>query len=252
MGLIPIAAAKRDGPPNAEKISSKLRIDTHDTYRIGFAYTHCIGCFAILLWMNEPHDRLREARKKASYVRAIDAARAFGWDPVTYRAHERGVEKGGRGLRPDVAARYAKAFRVPAEWLLFGKRPPNGAPPTVRAVPLIGYVLDGTIHFSRGGLGEVHAPEGSNEQTVAVEIRDDSLGSFFDHWLVFYDDVHQPITPDLVGKICVLGLEDGRVLIKKVMRSRTKGIFHLLSQTEDPILDVALEWAAAVKSMAPR
>jgi hypothetical protein len=87
---------------------------------------------------------------------------------------------------------------------------------------------------------------------VAVEIRGDSLGSFFNRWLVFYDDVRRPVTPDLIGELCIVGLEDGRILIKQVQRSRTEGLFNLLSSTEKPIFDVAIEWAARVNSIARR
>lgn len=201
----------------------------------------------------EPFERLRKARVEAGYQSAADAARAFGWNEATYRSHENGV----RGLLRSPAERYSKAFRKPVEWLLLGKNPaearePEGAPDTV---PLVGYVAAGAeAHFfgDQGELDRAPAQEGSGPDTVAVEIRGDSLGSFFDRWLVYYDDIRRPVTSDLVGRLCVVGIEDGRIVIKKIQRSRTKGLFHLLSQTEPPILDVALEWAARVKNMVPR
>jgi hypothetical protein len=89
-------------------------------------------------------------------------------------------------------------------------------------------------------------------ETVAVEIRGESLGALFDRWLVYYDQVERPVTPELIGKLCVVGLADGRVLIKKIQRSKAKGLFHLISNTEAPLTDVAIEWAARVTSMQPR
>ena len=88
--------------------------------------------------------------------------------------------------------------------------------------------------------------------TVAVEIRGDSLGAFFNRWLVFYDDVRRPVTPDLIGELCIVGLEDGRILIKQIQRSKTEGLFNLISSTEKPIADVAIEWAARVNSIGRR
>jgi hypothetical protein len=122
-----------------------------------------------------------------------------------------------------------------------------------RMVPLVGYVAAGAeAHFvAAGELGEVEAPDDATGTTVAVEIRGESLGALFDHWLIFYDQVRRPVTADLIGRLCVVGLADGRVLVKKIQRSRTKGLFHLVSNTEGPILDVAIEWAARVKHMAP-
>jgi hypothetical protein len=89
---------------------------------------------------------------------------------------------------------------------------------------------------------------------VAVEIRGESLGPLFERWLVHYDEIRSPITPDLLGQLCVVGLPNDKVLVKKVRnsKSKTKGLYDLLSNNEDPMLDVAVEWAAKVKSMVPR
>lgn len=201
----------------------------------------------------EPCDRLQEARRKAGYETAVDAARAYGWGESTYISHENGT----RGIKPRVADTYAKAFKVTPEWLLYGKTKKTSQTMEARpTVPLVGYVGAGAAaHFfsDQGPLGEVPAPDGASDSTVAVEIRGDSLGALFDRWLVFYDDVHRPVTSDQVGKLCVVGLQDGRILIKKIQRSRTRqGLFHLLSNTETPIFDVEIEWAAKVLNMVPQ
>lgn len=204
--------------------------------------------------MMEPFERLQDARRKAGYPQAIDAARAFGWGESTYISHENGT----RGIRKDVAEKYGKAFRVSPAWILYGNIAKKGlsALPAKKQVQLVGYVAAGAAaHFfdDQGDLGEVDAPDGASDNTVAVEIRGDSLGALFDRWLVFYDDVHRPVTGDQLGKLCVVGLRDGRVLIKKIQRSRARsGLFHLLSNTEAPILDVEIEWAAKVLNMVPQ
>lgn len=206
--------------------------------------------------MNEPHERLQKARAEAGYAEATAAAAAMGVTPSTYMGHENGHRGFGRSAR-----RYAEFFHVSLEWLLTGKgaarrakTPTNDRPqPTV---PLVGYVGAGaaTTFFPQdnGHLDDVPAPDGSSDATVAVEIRGNSLGSFFDRWIVYYDDVRRPVTSDLINKLCVVGLDDGRILIKKIQRGKTRGYHHLLSQTEDPIFDVVIEWAARVKSMVPR
>jgi hypothetical protein len=206
-------------------------------------------------FMSEMHERLTGARKAAGYQTARAAAAALGVKEPTYIGHENGQ----RGFRRDSADRYARKFDISLEWLLTGKGPkerrqPRAEPGASRHVNLVGYVGAGaeTHFFSDGPLDEVPAPAGSTDSTVAVEIRGDSLGTFFDRWLVFYDDVHRPVTTELINKLCVVGLEDGRILIKKIARSKARGLFHLLSQTEEPILDVQIEWAAKVKIMVPR
>lgn len=78
----------------------------------------------------EPHHRLKVAREHAGYRTAASAARAFGWQVHTYKTHE----SGNRGMKPEIAAAYGRAFRVDAAWLLFGKNPPAWA--TQNAPPL--------------------------------------------------------------------------------------------------------------------
>lgn len=127
----------------------------------------------------------------------------------------------------------------------------NNVPSSVR---LVGYVGAGAAaHFyEEADLGWVPAPDDATSDTVAMEIRGESLGALFEHWLVYYDDVRSPITPDLIGRLCVVGLIDDRVLVKKIQRAKTPGLYHLLSNTEGPILDAEVVWAARVKSMVPR
>lgn len=202
----------------------------------------------------EPKDRLRDARAKAGYEDAVDAARAYGWTESTYIHHENGT----RGLKPDVARKYAKAFKVKPEWLLYGdpsmKR--GAIEPKPKTVDIVGYVGAGAEAYffgDQGPVGEAPAPEGATDETVAVEIRGESLGALFDRWLVFYNDVHRPVTAEQINHLCVVGLPDGRILIKKLQKSRAKnGLFHLLSNTEAPILDAEVEWAAKVINMVPR
>lgn len=203
-------------------------------------------------------DRLRIAREK-KFKSARAAGRAMGIPVSTYGAHERAESPGGRDYGPDEAKRYARRFGVTPEWLLTGREPfPTGdsdAPPQPK-IPVVGYVGAGAethlYEVAQGQLDEVDPPRGSNEATVAVEIRGDSLGSFWNRWLVFYDDVRREVTPDLIGELCVVGLQDGRVLIKQIQRGRAEGLFNLISATEKPIADVSVEWAARVNSIARR
>jgi hypothetical protein len=77
--------------------------------------------------MTDRNERLQQARRAAGFENPTDAARAFGWNPVTYRAHE----SSGRGITRQVD-RYAKAFGVTPEWLLYGRGkgdPVNGIEP---------------------------------------------------------------------------------------------------------------------------
>lgn len=171
-----------------------------------------------------------------------DAAAEFGMSKSGYVK----IEDGDRKLNDRYIAKAAEVYGV-SEADVVAER---------STVPLVGYVGAGAeAHFygnGDGDLDEAPAIENSSKDTVAVEIRGDSLGSFFDHWLVYYDDRRSPVTNDLVGHLCVVGLPDDRVLIKKIKRASTRGLYHLYGQFGDPILDVQIEWAARVKNMVPK
>ena len=196
-------------------------------------------------------DRLRHARIAAGFSSGAEGAARAGVNYYTYAQHENGT----RDFPAKKAELYARAFNVDVSWLLYGKGTARREPKKGE-VPVVGYVGAGAAmnlySDGQGPFDYVAAPSGSSAETVAAEIRGDSLGTFFNQWLVFYDDVHSPVSDNLIGELCVCGLPDGRVLIKKIQRSKDEGYFHLLSQTEDPILDVPLDWAARVKHMRPR
>jgi hypothetical protein len=206
--------------------------------------------------------RLRRARTEAGFVRGADAVERFGWNRNTFKSNENGAAP----FSFDQAKTYARAFGVGAEWLYDGTGPMKPAKgskgaaaepaPRPRSVPVVGFVSAGSVAQlfaeGQGPLGQVAGPEDATAETVAVEIRGESLGAFFKEWLVFYDDVRSPVTPDLHGKLCVVGLKDGRIMIKQLKPAKSPALFHLLSQTEAPLLDQEVAWAAAVKVMRPR
>lgn len=120
-------------------------------------------------------------------------------------------------------------------------------------VPIRGYVGAGaSAHFlpQEVDLGWVTAPPGATEHTVALEIRGTSMGPLLDRWLVFVDDIREPVAPGLIGQTCLVGLADGRLLVKK-LKTAADGMFDLLSNTEgdEPIRAVSVKWATPVKSM---
>lgn len=125
-----------------------------------------------------------------------------------------------------------------------------------KTVKLRGYVGAGSeAHFyalADEDFEPVDAPEGATDQTIAVEIKGKSWGPQMDGWLVFYNDIRSPITEDMFGKACVVGLADDRILLKTIKRERD-GSFTLLSNSnEPPIENVEIEWAAKVINMRPR
>lgn len=91
----------------------------------------------------QPHERLKEAREKAGFETAADAAAAMGIASATYSQHENGL----RGFKAR-AADYAARFGTTPEWLLYGRGKTASAMPVPvnRTVPVIGSVQAGVFN----------------------------------------------------------------------------------------------------------
>lgn len=193
-------------------------------------------------------DRISAARKAAG-VSQGKLGELVGASQTTLSSWERGRTE---PTREDVQ-RIAAALGVPVASLEVGDQTYDRVR---RTVPLVGYVGAGAVaHYyasGDGALDQVEAPEDATEKTVAAEIRGESMGPLLERWLVFWDEVRNPVTADLLGHICVVGLPDDRILVKQLKQASAPGRFHLISNNEAPMLDVEVMWAAKVKGMRPR
>ena len=72
--------------------------------------------------MVDAAERLRIARLRAGFTTGKEAAEAMGFPVSTYLAHE----NGSRGYPAGKAATYARKFKVPEVWLLYGTGPGPG------------------------------------------------------------------------------------------------------------------------------
>jgi transcriptional regulator with XRE-family HTH domain len=191
--------------------------------------------------------RIKKAREAAGWSQGR-IAKAVGKEQTTVSSWERGRTE---PTREDVM-RIADALCIPAATLELDELRPELTRPKVR---LVGYVGAGAeAHFASADdpAEEVDAPEGSTVNTVAAEIRGASLGKAFDRWLVFYDDVRSPVTPDLHNQLCVVGTGD-QVLVKILRPAGAPDRFHLISNAdEEPLFDREVLWAAKVKNLKPR
>lgn len=84
--------------------------------------------------MTTQSQRLKDARIKAGYDTASDAARALGVSVSTYSAHENGQN----GLKLKFARKYAQKFKVSQSWLLTGEEQP--LPDSQRQIGLVAVV----------------------------------------------------------------------------------------------------------------
>lgn len=222
---------------------------------------------AILRRIDKRMAALTKAGKKIS-DRSLSLEATGSTD--TLRSIRRGVKDGKRrGISTDTVAKFAGPLHTSSDWL-FSETGPESVEgghidsaeilqdkEPARKVPIKGYVGAGSLaHYyaiSQEDFEEVPAPAGSSDRTVAVQIRGKSLGPLMDTWLVFYEDVRSPVTDDLYGKLCVVGLSDDRILIKQIKRERDGSITLVSNLPSEPeIKDADIEWAAEVTSMRPR
>jgi hypothetical protein len=117
----------------------------------------------------------------------------------------------------------------------------------------VGYIgRNAESHYydvDRRFLETVELPVEQSESTVAVEIRGRSFGRMFDHWLIFYDDIRAPVNQELIGKLCIVGLNTGRVVFKSLQQSKLEGRFDLFSENAPPEQAVQVKWAAKIKKI---
>ena len=219
---------------------------------------------------------LRRIDKRISALRQDGAAltdRALSLKATksadTLRGIRRNIASGSqRGISTETLAKFAPELKTTIEWLLNESGPETlddhidsaailrDPPPASRQIRIVGYVGAGSVaHYyalSDEDFEEVPPPSGATEQTVAVEIKGKSFGPLMDGWLVFYNDVRSPITEDMLGEICVVGLSDDRILIKQITRERDGSITLLSNSNEKPIPNAQIEWAAKVTDMRRR
>lgn len=212
-----------------------------------------------------------EKRLKAVNLSASKASTAAGLSSSAIYNLQRGAKGkiNTKGVNAGTIAKLAPVLRTTPAWLMSAEGPEvasadhldsdsvlEDGPPDGRRVRVVGYVGAGSeAHYyaiAQGDYEEVEAPAGCTDRTVAVEIKGKSFGPLLDSWLVFYDDVRSPISEDMLGEVCVVGLADDRILIKQIRRERD-GSFTLISNSADePIRNVEIEWAAKVRDMRPR
>lgn len=198
----------------------------------------------------EPGDRLRAKRREAGL-----SARQLSERVGISESAVRNQENGTNGIKADLADVYARVLRTTPEWLLFGRDEAHDGP-TSETVPVVGYVSAGAalalFDEGQGPFDYVPPPRDAKPTTVAARVQGTSLGPLFDEAIIFYDNVQREVTPDLHGRLCVAGLDDGRVVVKQLMPG-DGGRYHLLSNSaEPPIFNAHVVWAARVTDVRPR
>lgn len=125
-------------------------------------------------------------------------------------------------------------------------------------IPIVGYVGAGAAVYSYDdmahgdGIGTVDRPEFVKGRAVAVEVKGDSLiPTAEDGWRLIYTGEQTVIEHEVLNRLCVVKLVDGRSLVKKVLRGSKPQRYHLMSTNAPMIEDAEIEWAAPVKAIIP-
>lgn len=189
-------------------------------------------------------DRLKRAREEAGLSQTALARRA-GVSQQAIGEIERGAVRSSKSIY-----KIAAALNVSPSVL------DPDIPVTiegVRLVQIVGYVGAGaevlTIddHEKGGGLEEVPAPPGATSASiVALRVRGTSMLPVYKNGdTIFYDKKEDSDFSSLIGRDCIVHLEDGRTFLKELRRSN--GDLYLYSHNADPIINPQIVWAARVR-----
>lgn len=196
--------------------------------------------------------RLQHARRQAGFATARKAAEAIGAKYDTYAQHENGI----RGFPADRADIYARAFNVDVSWLLFGDDAIQNRPPQGMA-PIIGFVganPDGSVLFATGqDSGDlVPLPPGAKDDARALEVRGHSMPGLAENGaLIYFEEQHTIPTPDMLGHPVVVEIDTGEVLVKRLLRGKSRGRYDLESIAGPTRQDVRIRWVARISAIIP-
>lgn len=187
-------------------------------------------------------NRLREARLSRGFRSAAEAARQFQWNITSYQQAENGTRPPTR----DKITEYARNFRVSVSWLLTGSGTPEDT--DIKTVPFFGHIDQASGYLVRSDPAakeEVIAPPGASEFTVAIRARGGGrvvcAGA-----LLYFENRRRPATEELLGKLCVVAIDDSKVVIRRVEPGSQPGLFNLFTFVDPLIADCQPLWAAEI------
>lgn len=125
-------------------------------------------------------------------------------------------------------------------------------------IPVVGFVGAGATVYAWDDLEQgdghdfVERPPFVKGQAVAVEVRGDSLIPVAeDGWRLVYVGDQTVIEDEVLNRLCVVALTDGRILVKRLARGSKPQRYHLISTNAPMIEDAEIMWAARVRAIIP-
>lgn len=161
---------------------------------------------------------------------------------------EKGAVPGGTNL-----SRIAEVGKTTVEKLLdIDAAAPEGD------IPVVGYAGAGAEvspfdDYAHGeGFNHIERPPFITGKAVAVEIRGDSLLPVAENgWKLIYTGGQTLLEGEVLNRLCVVALVDGRMLVKKVLRGSEQQRYHLQSTNAPMIENAEVLWAVPVKAIIP-
>lgn len=89
-------------------------------------------------------------------------------------------------------------------------------------------------------------PPGSTNDTIAVEVKGDSVGGMaFDGDLIYFDRTEEKTPPDRSGRLYAIKLTDGRTLLRRVANVEEMWLLYSAKE-QTPTIAKDVTWAAKV------
>lgn len=199
--------------------------------------------------MSEAGWYLREWRKHRGL-----SQEALAEGAGTSKGYVSDLESGKRPVPPGrLVERLASALDAQVSDLF---RHPEAAAVTP-LVPIIGRVgadNEGEVIYTTGQetWDMAPVPPGGSPDSVALEVRGHSMRALADDGaLLYFERQHTPPTPDMLGYPCIVETEDGRVLLKRLLKGSAPNLYDLESQNGPTLEDVRLRWAAEITAIIP-
>ncbi|MEM9599433.1 MAG: LexA family transcriptional regulator [Pseudomonadota bacterium] len=155
---------------------------------------------------------------------------------------------GSRRANTEMLTKTAKYLGVPVSALFEAPK-----------IPVVGYVGAGgevlaVDDFAKGDGFDHIEPEGYySPSAVAVIVRGDSMyDKYQDGDTLVYDERRGDLENFVGRRECIVGLADGRIMVKKLTRGSAEGFYTLTSSNYPPIEDVVVEWCARIRSVKYR
>ncbi len=199
--------------------------------------------------MAESNDRLRQARERAKFPSATAAAKRFNWTVTTYMSHENGQTP----VPARVAAKYAKAFKVSAGWLLTGEGPMD-AQNLAKLMGRIGAGAEIRPEFEQipdDGLEEIELPFSIGVDAIAFEVDGDSMLPRYDDRSLIVCSSGPRNPDDFIGAEVAVRTAKGQHYLKTLRPGSRKGLYNLESFNAKLIPDVKIAWVGEILAVIP-